>query len=32
VITRRDGAVYFGSLLLVTGTPSLLLFRRRDVP
>jgi len=32
VITRRDGAVYFGSLLLVVGVPSLLLFRRRDVP
>jgi len=31
-ITRRDGAVFFGGLLLVVGTPSLLLFRRRDVP
>ncbi|MDQ4055449.1 MAG: hypothetical protein M3237_22535 [Actinomycetota bacterium] len=32
VITRRDGGLYFGSLLLVVGVPSLLHFRRRDVP
>jgi ABC-2 type transport system permease protein len=31
-VTRRDGAIFFGALLLVVGVPSLLLFRRRDVP
>jgi ABC-2 type transport system permease protein len=31
-ISRRDGSIYFGGLLLVVGVPSLLMFRRRDVP
>lgn len=31
-ITRRDGGIFFGSLLLAVGVPSLLSFRRRDVP
>lgn len=31
-ITRRDGAVFYGALLLAVGTPSVLHFRRRDVP
>jgi len=31
-LTTRDGAAYFGGLLLLAGVPSLLSFRRRDVP
>jgi hypothetical protein len=31
-ITTADSTVYFGGLLLATGVPSLLLYRRRDVP
>ncbi|MFC4786309.1 hypothetical protein ACT8ZV_17660 [Nocardioides sp. MAHUQ-72] len=31
-ITTSDGAVYFGGLLLLAGVPSVLSFRRRDVP
>jgi hypothetical protein len=31
-ITTTDASVYLGSLLVVTGVPSLLLYRRRDVP
>jgi len=31
-LTTRDGAGYFGGLLLLAGVPSLLSFRRRDVP
>lgn len=31
-ITRRDGGIFFGALLVAVGVPSLLSFRRRDVP
>lgn len=31
-ISRRDGGIFFGALLLAVGAPSLLSFRRRDVP
>jgi hypothetical protein len=31
-MTPRDGALYFGGLLLLAGAPSVLSFRRRDVP
>jgi ABC-2 type transport system permease protein len=31
-ITTAESSLYFGSLLVVTGVPSLLLYRRRDVP
>jgi hypothetical protein len=31
-ITTSDASIYFGSLLVVAGVPSLLLYRRRDVP
>ena len=31
-ISTTDSALYFGGLLLATGVPSLLLYRRRDVP
>ncbi len=31
-ISTTDSALYFGGLLLSTGVPSLLLYRRRDVP
>ncbi len=31
-VTRADGATYFGGLLAVAVVPSLLTFRRRDVP
>ena len=31
-ITTADASLYVGSLLLVAGVPSLLLYRRRDVP
>jgi len=31
-ISRNDATLYFGVLLLVAGVPSVLTFRRRDVP
>jgi len=31
-VTKTDGALYFGGLLLLAGAPSVLSFRRRDVP
>jgi ABC-2 type transport system permease protein len=31
-ISTADSALYFGSLLVAVGVPSLLLYRRRDVP
>ena len=31
-ITTAESALYFGGLLVATGVPSLLLYRRRDVP
>ncbi|MCW2793267.1 MAG: family transporter protein [Nocardioides sp.] len=31
-MSRTHGAIYFGSLLLLAGVPSVLSFRRRDVP
>jgi ABC-2 type transport system permease protein len=31
-ITTSDASLYLGSLLVVAGVPSLLLYRRRDVP
>jgi ABC-2 type transport system permease protein len=31
-ITTAESALYFGGLLAATGVPSLLLYRRRDVP
>jgi ABC-2 type transport system permease protein len=31
-MTRTEGTVYFGVLLLLAGVPSVLSFRRRDVP